>query len=60
MKDVITKAKNFICSEDGEMVEYLARIVIIGLGSTAVLFGVLAALRIKGGELTNAIDTMDF
>lgn len=52
--------KNFILSEDGSLIEKLAEILILGLGSTAIYFGVLTALRQKGGELIDTINTMDF
>lgn len=52
--------KNFLQSEKGTTIEYLARITIIGLGSATILFGILVALRQKGAEIINAISSVNF
>ena len=53
------KVKWLLLSERGDMIEYLIRIVIIGLGGAAILFGVLEVLRLKGAELIERINGMD-
>lgn len=54
------KLKSFLLAEDGTVMEYLIQIVIIGLGSAAILFGILAALRYQGGVLIERIRALDF
>ena len=51
--------KKFILSEAGDVAEYMIRLTIITLGGTAILFGVLEALRYKGGVLIEHINNMD-
>jgi len=46
--------------EEGNTVEYLLRVVILALGSGSILFAILAALRLKGGELVAGIRSMGF
>ncbi len=52
--------KNFLLNEEGTIAEYLIRVTIVSLGSTAILFGILAALRLQGGNVINAINSFSF
>lgn len=52
--------KNFFLNEDADLVEYLVRVTIIGLGGAAILFGILAALRQQGGVLIDQIQSFNF
>lgn len=54
------KLKSFLLAEDGTIMEYLIQIVIIGLGSAAILFGILAALRYQGGVIIERIRSFSF
>lgn len=51
---------DFLKSEDGELIQYLIKTVIVGLGGAAIYFGILAAARQKGGELIGAIRNVEF
>ncbi len=57
---MIARIKRFLTGETGTMVETLIRYVIIGLGSASVFFGILIALRHKGGELIDIINSLSF
>lgn len=50
------KIKYFVCSEEGSTAEYLIRILVIGLGATAIFFGILIALRHQGGIIIDNIN----
>lgn len=54
------KLKSFLLAEDGTILEYLIQIIIIGLGSAAILFGILAALRQQGGVIVERIRSYGF
>lgn len=54
------KIREWLLSEDGATVEYLVRVLVIGLGSAAILFGILAALRQQGAALIERIELMGF
>lgn len=47
-------------TEEGSTVEYLMRVLIIGLGSCVIFFGILAAFRQKGGQIIDAIHSFGF
>lgn len=55
-----TRLKRFLKEETGTMVETLIKYVIIGLGSATIFFGILIALRQKGGELIDIINSLTF
>lgn len=50
----------FIFDEDGNIWEYLIETIIIGLGSATIFFGILAALRLQGGRIIDAISKFHF
>ncbi|MGB9858595.1 MAG: hypothetical protein ACPLQP_01520 [Moorellaceae bacterium] len=52
--------RKLLVSEDGVTIEKLVEIIVIGLGSTAILFGILAALRLKAGEIIQKIISFHF
>lgn len=52
--------KRFLLAEEGSIMEYLIQIIIIGLGSAAILFGILAALRHQGGVIVERIRSVEF
>lgn len=52
--------RQFFLGESGDIVEYLVRVIVIGLGSAAILFGILAALRLQGGTIIERIQSVDF
>ena len=54
------RLKRLLISEEGVTVEKLVEIIVIGLGSAAVLFGILAALRLKAGEIIEKIQSFRF
>ncbi|MGB9793351.1 MAG: hypothetical protein ACPLTR_12385 [Thermacetogeniaceae bacterium] len=54
------RLKEFLLSEDGSIMEYLVQIIIIGLGSAAILFGILAALRHQGGVIVERVRSLEF
>ncbi|MCL4439643.1 MAG: hypothetical protein M1609_03325 [Firmicutes bacterium] len=56
----MAKLKTWLLTEDGSIIEYLVKVIILGLGSAGILFGILEVLRIKGGELSDSISRMGF
>lgn len=52
--------KKLLVSEEGITVEKLVEVIVIGLGSAAVLFGILAAIRLKAGEIIDKILNFQF
>lgn len=52
--------KSLLLGEEGDLVEYLVRVTVIGLGSAAIFFGILAALRRQGGVLIDRIESLGF
>lgn len=57
---MIERLKQFIKGEEGTTLEYLVKVIIIGLGSAAILFGILTALRQRGGEIIERINEVNF
>lgn len=55
---VTNKIKHFLLNEEGMTIEYLIQVIVIGLGSLSILFGILAALRHQGGVIIEHIDSM--
>lgn len=56
----MTKIKKLIFNEEGDIIEYLIRVIIVGLGSAAIFFGILAALRLQGGRIIETISKFSF
>jgi hypothetical protein len=52
--------KKLLFTENGSTLEYLVRVIVIGLGSATILFGILAALRLQGGVLIDRIGHIGF
>ncbi|MGI9951286.1 hypothetical protein V3F56_02900 [Moorellaceae bacterium AZ2] len=52
--------RKLLIFEEGITVEKLVEVIVIGLGSAAVLFGILAALRLKAGEIIQKILSFRF
>lgn len=58
--DSLDLLKRFLFDEKGSTLEYLLRTLIIGLGSLAILFGILIALRHQGGVIIENIKSLNF
>jgi len=55
---MINRIRKFLASEEGFTVEYLVYVIVIGLGSAAILFGILVAIRHQGGVIIDGINSM--
>lgn len=54
------RIQKFVFKEEGNTWEYLIGTIIIGLGSAAIFFGILAALRLQGGKIIETITNFHF
>jgi hypothetical protein len=56
---MVKKIKDFLADETGSTVEKIVLILVFGLGSAAIFFGILAALRVQGGTLIENIESLN-
>jgi len=54
------KTTSLLTGERGSILEYLVKVIVIGLGSAAILFGILVALRQQGGKIIEGISGISF